>query len=410
MATLSVDVTIHNTLGAILVGFAIACAIYGILFSQVFTYFSNYPLDRMAYKFLVVLLLCAFICCFVYSITHAPSCRVLKCYGDRRSSSHRPYIVLLRDHQLCEPAGAAERRNNMVTDRKSHLTLPDRIKSDQSCSVSQLQQTIGATVGAIVKTNFALRVWRFSERNWFITSFIMILVLGQLGLAFAYTIKAFRLPNLFAVVHLRTLGTIALAVGVLTDIVIAIALCYFLNKLRTGYQRSDTLVNSLVRYAVNTGAVTGAVSLTTLILYNLMPANLIFVSTYFILSKFYAISFMATLNTRRVVRGKGTDKQGTSNNTNMFHLGTRQPSIVANELDMWETAHTYTLTTSQGQLSSGGQKLKSPISPISPHSQISHPYANSQDPFPLNTFHPGSETGANAYPPSRHQTVYGQAF
>ncbi|KAK1225436.1 hypothetical protein PQX77_011627 [Marasmius sp. AFHP31] len=55
---------------------------------------------------------------------------------------------------------------------------------------------------------------------------------------------------------------------------------------------------------------------------------------------------MATLNTRRVVRGKGTDKQGTSNptgghnNTNMFHLGTRMPSLGPNDMDGWEAAYT----------------------------------------------------------------------
>ncbi|KAJ8093342.1 hypothetical protein PM082_020199 [Marasmius tenuissimus] len=218
------------------------------------------------------------------------------------------------------------------------------LRADETWSLI-LQQTFGAIVGAIVKTSFALRVWRFSERNWLITGVVMICVLSQLALSLAFTIKAFQLPNIFAVVHLQTLGTVALAVGVFTDIVIAVALCFFLNRLRTGYRQSDSLVNSLVRYAVNTGAITGAVSLTTLILYNLMPQNLVFISTYFILSKFYAISFMATLNTRRVVRGKGTDKQGTSNptggnNTNMFHLGTRMPSLGPNDMDGWEAAYT----------------------------------------------------------------------
>ncbi|KAL0566343.1 hypothetical protein V5O48_015676, partial [Marasmius crinis-equi] len=224
MAALSVDVTIDNTLGAILVGFALACAIYGILFSQVFTYFSNYPLDRVVYKILVLLILA------METTDQALIGHILYFYG---ITNFGHPLVLLR----------GETKWSLI-----------------------LQQTIGATVGAIVKTNFALRVWRFSERNWFMTSLIMLLVLGQLGLALAFTAKAFQLPNLFAVVHLRTLGTIALAVGVLTDVVIAFALCFFLNRLRTGYQRSDTLVNSLVRYAVNTGAVTGAVSLTTLIL------------------------------------------------------------------------------------------------------------------------------------------------
>lgn len=43
------------------------------------------------------------------------------------------------------------------------------------------------------------------------------------------------------------------------------------------------------------------------------------------------------LNTRRSVRGRGTDRQGTSNhNTNMFHLGTRMPSMAPRDLEQWD--------------------------------------------------------------------------
>ncbi|KAF9258572.1 hypothetical protein L218DRAFT_1080363 [Marasmius fiardii PR-910] len=375
-------VTIDNTLGAVLVGFAFACCIYGILFSQVFSYFSNYPSDRLVYKFLVVLILC------METTDQALIGHILYFYG---ISNYAKIVVLLK----------AETTWSLI-----------------------LQQTIGAMVGAIVKLNFALRVWRFSERNWYITFFVMFLVFGQLGTSFAFTVEAFKLPNIFAVVHLRTLGTAALAIGVFTDAVIAISLCYYLNRLRTGYQQSDTLVNSLVRYAINTGAVTryvthlrgelvnnpgecSAVSLTTLILYNLMPTNLIFVGTFFILSKLYAISFMATLNTRRVVRGKGTDRQGTSNHTNIFHLGTRVPTMGPNDNDLegWESA--YTLTNSQTQLSSG--KVKSPTTPYSQYSQSpysqhpqQHPYLYpQQDPFPSNS-------SQDAH--SNQKMVYGEAI
>ncbi|PPQ64158.1 hypothetical protein CVT24_008793 [Panaeolus cyanescens] len=244
-----------------------------------------------------------------------------------------------------------------------------------------LQLTFGAVVGTIVKVYLAFRVWRFSNRNWFITAFILLLSIGQLGkpinhlepqitsvliakkmfsirscprrtcynflcihpfdvsmLTSTFRRSSFALPSVFAVHQLQTLGTISLATGVTTDFVIAVALCYYLNRLRTGLKTSDNLVNSLCRYAINTGVLTSGVSLTVLILYNVMPtSNLYFIATYFTLSKLYAISFMATLNTRRSVRGRGTDEQGeVSNNTNMFHLGTRMPSMGPNDLERWD--------------------------------------------------------------------------
>ncbi|PSR70460.1 hypothetical protein PHLCEN_2v13611 [Hermanssonia centrifuga] len=40
-----------------------------------------------------------------------------------------------------------------------------------------------------------------------------------------------------------------------------------------------------------------------------MPDNFIFMACYFVLSKLYVNSFLATLNTRRVLRGRGTDAE-----------------------------------------------------------------------------------------------------
>jgi len=54
---------------------------------------------------------------------------------------------------------------------------------------------------------------------------------------------------------------------------------------------------------------TSVFSAAVLVAYNLMPANLIFIAGYFILCKLYANSCLATLNTRRFVHGRGTDRE-----------------------------------------------------------------------------------------------------
>jgi hypothetical protein len=73
--------------------------------------------------------------------------------------------------------------------------------------------------------------------------------------------------------------------------------------------RSDTLINRLIVYSVNTGTLTSVFSVAVLVAYNLMPDNLVFIALYFILSKLYANSCLATLNTRRFVHGRGTDRE-----------------------------------------------------------------------------------------------------
>ncbi|KAJ3717053.1 hypothetical protein EV361DRAFT_580370 [Lentinula raphanica] len=304
IATVLPEITVDNTLGALFVGFTVACCIYGILLCQIYTYLTHYPMDRPVYKFIVILILT------LETVDQALIAQIYYHYG--------------------------------ITNFSNSLAL---IEGTQTWSFI-LQQTLGSIVGAMVKFAFALRVWRFSQRNFWITGLIMILVIGNLTLALIFTVKSFMLPDVFSVVRLRVLGTVSLGVGVLADITTALSLCYFLNKLRTGYRQSDSLVSTLIKYAINTGALTSVVSVTTVILYNIMPSNLIFIGVFFILSKLYAISFMATLNTRRVIRGRGTDKQNTTtNHTNMFHLGTRVPSLGPSDMAGWETAYTTTSAT-----------------------------------------------------------------
>jgi len=254
----------NETFGAAFIGFGVSCVLLGTLSTQMYTYFRRYPLDKPFYKCLVAAL-------WLLEVV------------DQAFISYAVYFYV-------------------VTNWGNPLILIDHIQWSLI-----LQVTLGAVAGAIVKACFAMRVWRFSNCNVWVTGFILLLTFSQLAFACVYTAKAFNVPNLTKLADIKVVGSISLALGVATDIVTAGSLCFFLRDLRTGYSKDDSLVNSLTLYAVNTGVLTSAVSLATLILYDIMPQNFIFMGFYFVLSKLYANSFLATLNTRRVLRGRGTD-------------------------------------------------------------------------------------------------------
>ncbi|KAF7346807.1 hypothetical protein MSAN_01819600 [Mycena sanguinolenta] len=294
---------VDNTLGAIVVGFAVSCVIYGILLTQAWTYFSRFNSDSAIYKMLVVLILIletadqVFIGHFVYF-----------------------YTVTSAGQPLALATGT---------------TIWSVI----------MQQAAGSVVSTIVKCAFATRVYRFSDKNIWITTILILLALGQLGVAVVFTVRAFEIGIISKVFNLKLVATISLALGVLTDVLTASALCFFLWRMRTkGRSAANSLITRLVTDAINTGVLTTVVSLSTLLLFDFMEGNLIFAATYFLLSKLYAISFLATLNTRRVIRGRGTDHEGEASSrrpggttgatrsqreveTNIFALGTRMPSM-----------------------------------------------------------------------------------
>ncbi|KDQ50502.1 hypothetical protein JAAARDRAFT_199904 [Jaapia argillacea MUCL 33604] len=293
MAQLALSLDLNSTLGADFVGFAVSSVVYGILTAQVYTYLKKYPLDKTGYKLLVA------------------SLWVLETV-DQAFIGHQFYFYC-------------------ITNYGNPLVLIDR--PGIWSLVAQVE--VGALAGSIVKACFAMRVYRFSNQNIYVSGLIILMILTQLGeMSFfmllsrvtePYDLKAPRQPIRFSGSHglksladlvtVKGLGSSSLALGVATDAVTAFALCYFLQGLRTGYAGSDSLVNSLTLYAVNTGILTSAFSLATLILYNIMPANFIFMAFYFVVSKLYAISFLATLNTRRIVRGQGTDRERSTGTT-----------------------------------------------------------------------------------------------
>ncbi|KAL1663049.1 hypothetical protein GGF50DRAFT_103447 [Schizophyllum commune] len=239
---------VDQTIGAMSIGFSLSCLLFGVLSTQVFIYFRRYPHDMYGYK------------AFVIGIW-------------------------------------------------SHFAEPLVFITGNVIWTLIVQIIFGDIVGSLVKACFALRVYRFSGRNWWVTGGIFLLILGQFGLGIAYSQRSFVLNRLVFLPKLKTIATLALSANVATDATIALSLCFFLGKYRTGHRKSDTMVNKLTAYAINTGLLTSLISLATLLLYNFRPQTFEFMAMFFVLSKLYAITLMCTLTTRKIIRGRGTDRE-----------------------------------------------------------------------------------------------------
>ncbi|KAG2138649.1 uncharacterized protein EDB93DRAFT_721103 [Suillus bovinus] len=285
-----------NTLGALLVGFAVSATAFGMLTIQLFTYYRRFPQDKVAYKTLAALIW-------------------LLSFVDQAFVGYAVYFYTITNYLNPLP----------LTTEKPQWTLI-------------LQMTLGAIVGGIVKSCFTLRVWRFSYRNWWLTGTLFLMVFAQLGTATVFTVESFHLSSFSRMSTVKPLGTFSLAIGVATDMIIAAALCFYLQKMRSSHPTADSMVNTLIVYAVNTGLLTSTISLSTLILFNTMPTNFIFICMYFVLSKLYAISFLAALNTRKIIRGRGTDYERRKNTSSSIITESIEPST---QLPMPNTLETY---------------------------------------------------------------------
>jgi len=95
--------------------------------------------------------------------------------------------------------------------------------------------------------------------------------------------------------------------SVLSDVLIAGALCVLLHGNRTSFHNTNTLVTKLIVYAINRCLLTSAVAVAEVILFAVKPDSLWFMAINFVIGKLYAYSLLATLNSRHASKARGLE-------------------------------------------------------------------------------------------------------
>ncbi|KAG8742373.1 hypothetical protein FRC10_001595 [Ceratobasidium sp. 414] len=90
-----------------------------------------------------------------------------------------------------------------------------------------------------------------------------------------------------------------LGAAALGDVVIVYMLSTALMSQRTGFGRTDALINKLLRYTINTGLLTSIIAIVDVVAFCTMN-NLIHLGFNFILGKLYTNTLLATLNSREI--------------------------------------------------------------------------------------------------------------
>ncbi|KII90968.1 hypothetical protein PLICRDRAFT_90685 [Plicaturopsis crispa FD-325 SS-3] len=149
------------------------------------------------------------------------------------------------------------------------------------------------------------RIYRLSKEKWYIAVPIGIATLVPLCAGLLFTIGIIRVRPLSAfTLKYGHLVTFFLASASALDIVIAAFLCYFLRESRTSSTstRLRRILDTLILYAMASGALTCVTSIISMICWLTMSDNRVFLAVLFAISKLYANSVLANLNTRNRLR------------------------------------------------------------------------------------------------------------
>jgi hypothetical protein len=148
-----------------------------------------------------------------------------------------------------------------------------------------------------------------SKRNYYLT--IPIVVLAVLRLVSACVTTSFML-HLGTFTSFRAsvsfIFTTGLALSTTVDVIITACLFTLLQSSRTGAATLDAVIDALIRYTFETSTLTCAGTIASMLLWAIIPTNLIFMGLHFVIGKLYANSLLVTLNTRESIRrGRSQD-------------------------------------------------------------------------------------------------------
>ncbi|KAH8810275.1 hypothetical protein DL96DRAFT_1716978 [Flagelloscypha sp. PMI_526] len=169
-----------------------------------------------------------------------------------------------------------------------------------------------ALTSGIVQAFFGYRVYVFSK-SWFVAGLVWIATAAQIssGVAQGVISAPLTLPG----VAEKTRNTIIAWVSstVVCDVLIAVLLSYYLQKMRSGIKETDKLITRIVRLTVETGTVTAIWAILVIILFFIRPPwFLIFTDS---IGKIYANNLMVMFNRRiELTIGGGESLQS-------FHVG-----------------------------------------------------------------------------------------
>ncbi|KAL4244485.1 hypothetical protein ABKN59_009341 [Abortiporus biennis] len=159
----------------------------------------------------------------------------------------------------------------------------------------------------IIRCMFIHRVWRLSKSSHLaVVLFVLNCLILSIGSVMAD--KFAHIGDVFGLRNYKWLIIWVFTTIAFTDTLIAGILCYYLWKMKShATRRTESQINTLMRYSLETGAVTSVVAIAIIITYLTMPNNLIFVAIYFLFPKLYHNALMATLNGRATLRDGQSD-------------------------------------------------------------------------------------------------------
>ncbi|KAI0708466.1 hypothetical protein C8Q76DRAFT_117589 [Earliella scabrosa] len=169
-----------------------------------------------------------------------------------------------------------------------------------------IENGVTTTIGTLTQCFFAQRIYYLS-RNKVLAGVIALLSVGAFGSGIALTVHMFIDQDIFSLGSdvIRALAGFTNGLSVFCDTLIAVSLCYYLRSGKSGFRRTNDMVDRLMVYAIQRGTITALCQAGHLITTIAYPGHFYMMPFAFMQGKLYCNTLLASLNVRNSVIHSG---------------------------------------------------------------------------------------------------------
>ncbi|KAI0770083.1 hypothetical protein C8Q74DRAFT_1448763 [Fomes fomentarius] len=177
---------------------------------------------------------------------------------------------------------------------------------------AQVELLVTYTVVLIVQLFFIFRIYHLRPHLWYIPAFLGVTAFASFCMVVAIFITVIHDETWAATARPEVTRPLTAnwALGNLVDIGITVVLVWYLWTEKLGVRhKTNVMLNSIIVFLVNRGAIAAVVQILTLLTKFVWPQTLVWLAFHNTLSKVYANSMLATLNARVALRKIVMDSQ-----------------------------------------------------------------------------------------------------
>ncbi|KAJ7323976.1 hypothetical protein DFH08DRAFT_968981 [Mycena albidolilacea] len=257
----TVVINLNTTIGAYQIGVLVSYVLFGVATAQTYMYFSHFPEDSPKLKALVAFV---WVCEMGFTV----------CIG----------------YALYEYTIIGYGRPEIIFDSSRARSL-------------DMAYLFDGSIAASVQGFFSYRIYALS-RKLYIPIVIWTLILLRLLACVMLCVEGLEATSIATYqIQWEWLVTSLSSVSTVNDCVITVTLCILLHKQRTNaYKRTGTLLNKLILWTIETGMLTSASAVVTVVFTVAMKGNFIFFGFYILEARLFSNSLLANLNSREALR------------------------------------------------------------------------------------------------------------